>query len=159
MKFRPILLFFLMGASPAVTVDYITAFRELQNKTSPSLVWPTPKSNASLISSTFSPRQRISCGCYDFHRGVDLHGEEGDDVVAIYNGRVERLVTYSDGGDTIVIEHTPFENNVTLDPTKHSTTTSQRWFTLYMHLSARYVTEGQVVMAGDVIGAVGMTGK
>ena len=156
MMFRPFLLFVLMGATHA-TIDYITAFQNLQNEVSPGLVWPTPSSFASFISSTFGPRRRLSCGCcYDFHRGIDIHGNTGDDVVAIYDGRVERLVTYNDGGDTIVIEHTPFDDDVTLDPTKPST---RRWFSLYMHLSARYVSEGEVVTAGQIIGAVGMTGK
>ena len=77
-------------------------------------------------------------------------------MVAIYDGHVARKITYADGGDTLVIEHTRFDDNVTLVPGKASTS---RWFTLYMHLSVRYVNESQVVMAGQIIGAVGMTGK
>lgn len=71
-------------------------------------------------------------------------------MVATYDGHVARKITYADSGDTLVIEHTRFDGNVTLVPGKASTS---GWFT-YMHLSARYVNESQVVMAGQIIGAV-----
>jgi murein DD-endopeptidase MepM/ murein hydrolase activator NlpD len=155
MMFRPILLWSLLGTSHAA-IDFITAFQNLQNADNPSLVWPTPNSNSANISSTFGPRRRVSCGgCYDFHRGIDIHGEIGDDVVAIYDGHVERKVTYTDGGLTLVIEHTPFDDNVTLV----GETTTKRWYTLYMHLNSTAVEEGDVVAAGQIIGAVGMTGE
>ena len=150
-----IFLFSFLGSSHAADIDYTQAFQDLQN--SVNLVWPAPDSNAPNISSTFGPRRRISCqGCYDFHRGIDINGVEGDNVIAIHDGLVSRKITYPDGGDTLIIEHTPFDDNVTLVPGKAST---RRWFTLYMHLSARYVNESQVITAGQIIGAVGMTGK
>lgn len=112
MLFRSILLLSLLGTSYSA-VDYITAFQNLQNADNPSLAWPTPNSNVANISSTFRPRKKVSCdGCYDFHRGVDIHGEIGDDVVAIYDGHVEKKTAYADGGLTLVIEHAPFHDNV-----------------------------------------------
>jgi murein DD-endopeptidase MepM/ murein hydrolase activator NlpD len=155
MMSRSILLLSLLGTSHA-TIDYITAFQNLQNADNPSLVWPTPKSNVSNISSTFGPRKKVSCGgCHDFHRGIDIHGEIGDDVVAIYDGHVERKVIYTDGGLTLIIEHTPFHDNVILSGEIPTTC----WYTLYMHLNSTAVEEGAVVAAGQIIGAIGMTGK
>ena len=74
------------------------------------------------------------------HGGIDLGAKEGSVVSASAAGRVvfaaKRILT----GNTIVIEHLP------------------GLFSLYMHLSAIDITEGQVVDSGQRIGLVGSTG-
>ncbi|HWR10398.1 MAG TPA: M23 family metallopeptidase [Rectinemataceae bacterium] len=74
------------------------------------------------------------------HGGVDLGAKTGSEVLASAAGRVAfagpRIVT----GNTIVLEHLP------------------GLFSLYMHLSAIDVVEGDTVVAGALIGRVGSTG-
>lgn len=74
------------------------------------------------------------------HGGIDIGAKEGSPVLACAPGRVvfagPRIVT----GNTIVLEHLP------------------GLFSLYMHLSAIAVSEGEVVAQGQKIGLVGSTG-
>ena len=74
------------------------------------------------------------------HGGIDLGAKEGTEVVACAAGRVvfarPRILT----GNTIILEHLP------------------GLFSLYMHLSAIMVGEGDIVGSGDRIGLVGSTG-
>jgi murein DD-endopeptidase MepM/ murein hydrolase activator NlpD len=74
------------------------------------------------------------------HGGIDLGAKEGSEVVACAGGRVAfagpRIVT----GNTIVLEHLP------------------GLFSIYMHLSAIGVHEGDIVDEGQPIGRVGSTG-
>lgn len=74
------------------------------------------------------------------HGGIDLGAKEGTDVFACAAGRVAfahlRILT----GNTIVLEHLP------------------GLFSIYMHLSAITVREGDLVDSGDRIGLVGSTG-
>lgn len=92
LKFIAIALFSQLIVGPVhAAIDYTTAFENLQN----DVVWPAPSSNTGNISSTFGPRIRSSCNCDDFHRGVDIHGDIGDPVVATYDGKVVKKTTYS----------------------------------------------------------------
>ncbi|HWP68453.1 MAG TPA: M23 family metallopeptidase, partial [Rectinemataceae bacterium] len=74
------------------------------------------------------------------HGGIDLGAKEGTDVFACAAGRVAfahlRILT----GNTVVLEHLP------------------GLFSIYMHLSAITVREGDIVDSGDRIGLVGSTG-
>ncbi|MCX7028878.1 MAG: M23 family metallopeptidase [Spirochaetes bacterium] len=74
------------------------------------------------------------------HNGVDLALPEGTPVAACGSGRVvmakERIVT----GWTVVIEHLP------------------GLYSLYCHLSAVNVREGELLTKGQILGTVGKTG-
>ncbi len=74
------------------------------------------------------------------HLGVDIASPQGTPVPAGGRGRVvfagKRILT----GNTVVVEHLPGV------------------FSLYFHMSSIAVTVGQLVEAGAVLGAVGMTG-
>ncbi len=74
------------------------------------------------------------------HGGIDLGAKTGSEVLACAPGRVVfaglRIVT----GNTLVLEHLP------------------GLFSLYMHLSAIEVAEGDMVGGGEPIGRVGSTG-
>jgi murein DD-endopeptidase MepM/ murein hydrolase activator NlpD len=76
-----------------------------------------------------------------FHAGVDIRGKVGDPVYAIDAGTVKSVRDSSSAGHYIVIMH------------KDNLTSS------YMHLSQSSVKPGQVVVAGERIGAVGATGN
>jgi len=75
------------------------------------------------------------------HFGVDVAGNEGEDVKAAADGKV--YWTYSGGsnGISVGIEHL------------------NGWRTTYLHLSERLVKKGQEVKANDLIGKVGRTGS
>ena len=78
------------------------------------------------------------------NNGVDIGASQGTGVVAAASGRVilARSGGYNGGyGSMIVIEH---ERGIQ---------------TLYAHLRAVYVTQGQMVTQGQVIGEVGNTGR
>jgi murein DD-endopeptidase MepM/ murein hydrolase activator NlpD len=94
-------------------------------------IWPV---NGSL-NSLFGPRWG------SFHSGIDIGAAHGTAVAAAGSGQVT-LTVYGDYGygNYIVIRHS--------DGTQ----------TLYAHLSAIYVSVGQYVGQGEIIGAVGCTG-
>ncbi len=97
-------------------------------------LWAPPLRNTQLKSSNFGPRWG------HFHHGVDLALPTGEPVFAVFNGTV-KLSTYGKGyGNYIIIKH---DNGLE---------------TLYAHLSKRRVKVGQLVKAGQMIGAVGSTG-
>lgn len=79
-----------------------------------------------------------------YHRGLDFAADEGSPVRAAADGRVGLVGRVADGfelhGNTVGIDH------------------GQGVTTMYLHLSAIEVSEGQMVRAGDIIGRVGSTG-
>jgi len=76
------------------------------------------------------------------HNGMDFTAPTGTDIYATGDGVVEKVATAVWGfGKHIVINH------------------GFGYHTLYAHLSSFKVTEGQKVKRGDIIGAVGSTGK
>jgi murein DD-endopeptidase MepM/ murein hydrolase activator NlpD len=94
--------------------------------------WPA---TCSSISSPFGYRWG------GFHDGTDIAGcGYGSNIFAAQSGTVVKVAYKYDNGNYIVINH----NN--------------GWYTLYAHLSAQYVKEGQSVAKGQVIGAMGQTG-
>jgi len=136
---RPTLLLslFTLVHSTSAAISYIEAFQELQD--SDAFVWPTPSSPTSdYITSTFGPRLMASSKRYDFHRGVDIQGEEGDIIVAPYTGVVETVTTYSGGGLTVILKH-EFADQVLLHDDKPSTS---RFYTVFMHLQEALVEKG-----------------
>ena len=75
------------------------------------------------------------------HRGLDLRAREGDPVHAADNGVVVLVSDHYFGGKTVVVDH------------------GLGVLTAYLHLSAFNVVTGQKVQRGDVIGAIGSTGR
>jgi murein DD-endopeptidase MepM/ murein hydrolase activator NlpD len=137
-------------------IDYITAFEDIHA----NVVWPAPGSSTDDISSTFGPRIKLTCSCYDFHRGVDIHGVIGDDVVASYGGKVKRKMVLGGGGLTLILEHS-FADWTKLHEEGPST---NKWYTVYMHLhdtlvDGTQVEEGDFLEAGDIVAHVGMSGS
>jgi murein DD-endopeptidase MepM/ murein hydrolase activator NlpD len=75
-----------------------------------------------------------------YHRGVDLAAPTGTPVVAPNAGRVALARVFKKYGKTVVLDH---GLGVT---------------TLYLHMSALAVHEGETVQRGQLIGKVGMEG-
>lgn len=76
-----------------------------------------------------------------FHKGIDIAGNTGEDVLAAIDGEVI-YSEYNDGGygNLIIIKH---DDNMK---------------TYYAHLNDFYVKVGDKVKKGDIIGAIGNTG-
>lgn len=77
-----------------------------------------------------------------FKNGMSFAAPAGTPVMAAGSGRVVRVTSGGDYGTRIEIEH---EGGGT--------------YTLYAHLSAANVRQGQTVQGGQVIGAVGSSGQ
>ncbi|MCR5146185.1 MAG: peptidoglycan DD-metalloendopeptidase family protein [Clostridia bacterium] len=103
------------------------------------LGWPCPSS--SRITSQYG--YRILYGVKDFHTGIDIGASYGSNIVAAESGTVI-LASYGwngSYGNYIIINH---GNGIT---------------TRYAHASKLYVTTGQTVTKGQVIAAVGESGR
>ena len=84
----------------------------------------------------------LSQGFHLGHRAIDIAAPLGSPVRAADRGVVIRAGWNNQGyGNLVIIDHQ-------ID-----------YVTLYGHLSEIYVTDGQIVGAGDLIGAVGSTGN
>lgn len=95
-------------------------------------IWPTD--NRFLSGFDFNPEIN--------HQAIDIGGEEGDPVYASDSG----VVVYAGWNDwglgyMVVINH------------------GNDWQTIYAHLGAIYVTCGQSIWQGEVIGAIGESGN
>ncbi len=75
------------------------------------------------------------------HNGLDIAANEGSDIFAVSEGKIETaLYTSGDYGNYIIIDHNGFK-------------------TLYAHLSKISVKKGQVVSGGEKIGQCGSSGR
>jgi murein DD-endopeptidase MepM/ murein hydrolase activator NlpD len=75
------------------------------------------------------------------HKGMDMSAGSGQAIVAPRAGTVAATGNYFFNGNTVLLDH------------------GQGFITLYCHLSDVGVEEGQQVATGDVLGAVGATGR
>ncbi|MCM3227559.1 M23 family metallopeptidase [Terribacillus saccharophilus] len=92
------------------------------------------------ITSDFGMRIHPITGQPEGHKGIDFQCSTGDPIYAAFQGKIYASNFNNGGyGHHIVIQT---GNN----------------YTLYAHMSARYVNTGDTVNAGDMIGACGSTG-
>ena len=96
--------------------------------------------NTGRITSRYGSRELD--GTVSFHSGIDIAGNYGDDVFAIADGTVFETGEDAGYGNYIKIRHP-----------------SKGIVTLYGHLQSIAVKEGQELLKGAVIGAVGSTGR
>ena len=77
----------------------------------------------------------------DLHRGVDIQVPEGTEIRAMVGGRVRFAGTQSGYGQVIWLDHGP------------------DLMTVYAHLSAIHIREGEEIRKGQVIGLSGRSGN
>lgn len=110
-----------------------------QTQTLGMFTWPL--SVEGTITSNFGYRIHPISGTRKLHTGIDIAAPKGIPVLASAPGTVSRVQYLTTGyGYNVMIDH---GNGIE---------------TLYAHMSAIYVTEGQPVIPGQIIGAVGSTG-
>jgi murein DD-endopeptidase MepM/ murein hydrolase activator NlpD len=100
-------------------------------------IWPV----AGWLTSSFGNRRDPFTGGADFHPGLDISANRGDEVLAPALGTVSLAGWNGSYGNMVVIEH------------------GYGIVTKYGHLSRFAVMNGQQVNRGDVIGYVGSTGR
>jgi lysostaphin len=126
-------------------LDRVAAFKNLQT---PEKYWKGPflKPNEGPITTIYGVRRYYNGEFAEdyYHRGVDYAGNTGSPVVAPAGGRIALVGRESQGfrvhGNVVGIDH------------------GQGVSSIMLHLSRIDVKEGDVVKAGQRIGAVGSTG-
>ena len=101
--------------------------------------WQVPCSYTS-ITSPFGNRTSPTAGASSYHQGVDLDTGTGDNVYASRAGVVTVAGWGNAAGNYVQINH------------------QDGFSSIYMHLSSYCVSAGQIVSAGQRIGATGATG-
>lgn len=104
-------------------------------------VWPFSEDVQQRISSPFGYRIHPVTGRRAFHAGVDIAVARGTPVLATHEGVVEKVTTHKNLGRYVMVRHSDDE------------------YSMYGHLSAWNVDEGDSVVPGDVVGKVGSTGR
>lgn len=100
------------------------------------LVRPVPGA----ITSPFGPRHHPILGYTRMHTGVDMTAPQGQDIKAGAGGTVILADTYGGYGLTVIIDH------------------GGGMTTLYAHQSRVFVSRGELVTSGEVVGEAGSSG-
>lgn len=123
--------------SEIAAVDFLLSRKNLQSQQTPQ-GWPVAKG---WVSSSFGSRMHPMTGKKQFHRGVDIPGRLGADVLAVADGVVKRSTKSGKYGWLVELDH------------------GDDYVTLYSHNSKNRVTEGQTVSKGQAIAEIGSTGR
>lgn len=105
----------------------------------PAFTWPTPGWGE--ITSPWGERSHPILGIPKVHTGADIGAPSAADVHAVQGGEVILADQFTAYGLLLVVDH------------------GDGWASVYAHLSQADVAEGDEVVAGQVIGAVGSTGR
>ncbi len=94
-----------------------------------------------VVSSTFGLRRFYNNQPRNPHSGLDLAAAEGTAIVAPASGKVTVVGNYFFNGNTVLLDH------------------GYGLISMYCHMSRIDVQPGDIVSAGDLLGAVGQTGR
>jgi hypothetical protein len=141
--------------------DIVDAFTTIRTSTN----FPVQGKTFNDIEEAFGPRRQPSLsGSYDWHRGIDIDGAGGENILAVYDAQFEKRDYSASAGNYVVLKHTlPSSVAFGSNPDKQTWTT---FYTYYMHLSADTVTlidnqgwtKGSAITKGTTIGYLGNTG-
>lgn len=104
-------------------------------------VFKFPLASYTRISDEYGMRIHPTLGVEQFHNGVDFAAPKGTAIYAAYDGKVVAATYSASMGNYVMIDH------------------GDGLYTIYMHASSLYVKNGDVVVRGETIAAVGSTGR
>lgn len=104
------------------------------------IVLPFDKENYIKINDKYKKRIHPITKKETFHKGIDFGLKHHCPIKAIYDGEVYLSKVYAGYGNCIIIKHMKNETE---------------FYSLYAHLSKRYVDKGETVNTGEVIGLEG----
>lgn len=93
------------------------------------------------MTSDFGPRKAPMSGASTNHQGIDFDGETGDPVMASESGNVSHAGERGSFGNLVIIDH------------------GNGYETYYAHLNSIDVSPGENVQKGQIVGALGSTGR
>jgi murein DD-endopeptidase MepM/ murein hydrolase activator NlpD len=123
--------------SEIAAVDFLLSRNTLESKQTPA-GWPV---KGGWISSNFGSRMHPMTGKKQFHRGVDIPGKFGADVLAVADGVITRSEKSGHYGWLVKVDH------------------GDNYTTLYSHNSKNLVEVGETVKKGQTIAKIGSTGR
>lgn len=129
---KSIFLIILLSSATALgqitTGEYANLQTQFSSLHGPQVYFPVAGKTTDDVESTFGPRIQHTTGLYDFHRGIDVDGDEGDDILSATGGVFWEHRTFNRGGLTVILRH-DFSTPVTLNGNSYD-----HYFTYYMHL-------------------------
>lgn len=130
--------------SPAVEQEELGLLTRITRQVTPTRYFQGPFSlpAAAAMNSPYGTRRSYNGSAFDrYHNGADFASAPGASIFAAAPGQVVMADTLNIRGNAIAIDH--------------------GWgvFSTYSHLSALYVSPGDIVSTGQVIGAAGATGR
>ena len=123
------------------TDDFDRLIDKLEQKRNYLSAIPSIKPVNGWLTSGFGKRISPFTGGADFHTGIDIANASGTEIIATGNGRVSKASSKRIIGKRVAIDH------------------GYGYVTQYGHMKKIFVTVGQKVKRGDVIGLVGKTGR
>jgi len=102
-----------------------------------SLAWPLSRRK---VTQPFGTIKHLKLGTSTVNPGIDLDAHPGDPVRTVAKGEVTRIAWLRGFGNTVILSH------------------GEGFYTVYARLGRMFVSEGDVVQAGQVIGEVGDIG-
>ncbi|MBU8921152.1 MAG: M23 family metallopeptidase [Bacteroidales bacterium] len=103
--------------------------------------YPITDLNLSMITSLYGARKHPRLHTMEFHTGIDIDTKLGEPVLSVAEGVIIFSGKQGGYGNVIIVEH------------------SERFCTVYAHLSLMLVKKGEIVRRGEAIGKVGVTGN
>jgi murein DD-endopeptidase MepM/ murein hydrolase activator NlpD len=118
-------------------MDFLLSRRNLEAKQTPT-GWPV---KGGWVSSKFGKRLHPVTGGHHFHKGVDIPGQRGADILSVADGVVTRSENKGNYGWLVEVDH------------------GDGYKTLYAHNKANTVKVGDTVSQGQPIAKLGSTGR
>ncbi len=122
----------------AMTMEEAMKLEEQKKYDANNMIWPLPSDRT--IHTYFGYRVAPTKGASSYHKGLDIGGRTGANVVAVLSGTVIAAEYSSSAGYYVEIDH------------------GNGLITRYLHNSKLSVSRGQKVSQGDVIALCGSTG-